>query len=62
MSEKTVLWEESRVYVLGFLSFLGISFLNFSSWLIFYFTVQSVFTRMAVMKALEKIKEEDFLK
>uniref|UniRef100_A0A8C3KIX1 tRNA pseudouridine synthase Pus10 n=1 Tax=Calidris pygmaea TaxID=425635 RepID=A0A8C3KIX1_9CHAR len=28
----------------------------------FYFTVQSVFTRMAVIKALEKIKEEDFLK
>lgn len=30
--------------------------------LYFYFTVQSVFTRMAVIKALEKIKEEDFLK
>uniref|UniRef100_A0A672TP44 tRNA pseudouridine synthase Pus10 n=1 Tax=Strigops habroptila TaxID=2489341 RepID=A0A672TP44_STRHB len=28
----------------------------------FYFIVQSVFTRMAVIKALEKIKEEDFLK
>uniref|UniRef100_A0A8D2Q295 tRNA pseudouridine synthase Pus10 n=1 Tax=Zosterops lateralis melanops TaxID=1220523 RepID=A0A8D2Q295_ZOSLA len=29
---------------------------------LFYFTLQSVFTRMAVIKALEKIKEEDFLK
>ncbi|XP_053828451.1 tRNA pseudouridine synthase Pus10 isoform X4 [Vidua macroura] len=28
----------------------------------FNFTVQSVFTRMAVIKALERIKEEDFLK